>query len=82
MVHIVMALSSQSGRIKVYVNGAQICDQPGPTAMTNYNTNSFLVGAYSANGNEGFNGRIDDARFYSRALTDAEVKGLYDQGAQ
>lgn len=80
--HVVTTISTQSGRIKIYVNGAQICDQPGPTAMTSYNTNNLFVGSYNNGGAEGFNGRIDDARFYSRALTAAEIKGLYDRGAQ
>lgn len=80
--HVVMALSSQTGRIKVYVNGAQLCDQAGPTAMTAYTTTNLYIGSYNSGAPEAFNGRIDDARFYSRALTAAEVKGLFDEGAQ
>ncbi len=79
--HIVTTISSSTGRIKVYVNGAQICDQPGPT-ITSYTTNDLVVGSYNTGGAEGFSGLLDDARYYSRALTGSEVKGLYDLGAQ
>lgn len=79
--HVVMTLSSTSGRIKVYVNGNQICDNPGPV-VTSYPANPLMVGSYNTGGSEAFNGTIDDARFYSRALSGGEVKGLYDADAR
>jgi hypothetical protein len=38
--------------------------------------NDFCIGAYT-DGKYSFNGVIDDVRFYSRALTGAEVLQLY-----
>lgn len=79
---VAFTLSTTTGRIKLYVNGNQICDNPGPTSIVSYNTNPVYVGTYNGSGAEGFAGLIDDARFYSRALTAAEMKGLYNAGAQ
>lgn len=79
--HTALTISSASGRAKLFVNGVQICDNPGPI-ITGYNTNDLMIGSYNLAGGEGFNGILDDARFYGRALTAAEIKGLYDTGAQ
>ncbi len=79
--HTALTISSASGRAKLFVNGVQICDNPGPI-ITGYNTNELMIGSYNLAGGEGFNGILDDARFYGRALTAAEIKGVYDSGAQ
>lgn len=79
--HIATTISSATGRLKVYINGAQVCDNAGPV-ITGYGTNDLMVGSYNVGGAEGFNGVIDDARYYGRALSSAEIKGLYDLGAQ
>ncbi len=79
--HVVYTISSSTGRMKLYVNGSQICDVAGPV-ITGYGTNDVVVGAYNTGGTEGFVGSLDDARFYGRALTGAEIKSLYDQGAE
>lgn len=78
---IVMTMSSTSGRIKMYVNGTEICDQAGPSKAT-YSNNPLIIGSYNTSGNEGFNGVIDDARFYNRAISAGEVSQLYAENAQ
>lgn len=79
--HFVFTVSSAKARIKLYVNGTEVCSVAGPV-ITSFNTSDFMVGSHNVAGNEGFYGSLDDARFYSRALSAAEIKGLYDAGAQ
>jgi hypothetical protein len=47
------------------------------TAKFKVNTSNFAIGASSA-GNYQFKGLIDDARIYSRALSENEIKYSYD----
>ena len=79
--HIVYTVNSSTGFMKLFVNGNQVCEAPGPV-ITGYNTNPVVVGSYNVVGTEVFVGTLDDARFYNRALSNAEVKALYDLGAQ
>lgn len=79
--HVAYTLSSNEARIKLYVNGEQICDREGPV-VTGFNTNPLMVGTHNTAGSEGFPGRIDDARFYGRALKAAEIRGIYELGAR
>lgn len=78
-------LNSKVGLRKVFVNGVAVCGGSVPVGMSSYNSNPVVIGVYrntSGAIGEPFNGRIDDARFYNRALTAAEVKMLYDAGAK
>lgn len=79
--HVIWTYSSSKGISEVFVNGTRLCEQPVP-AITAPNAQPLMVGAHNVGGGEGFNGDLDDARFYKRALTGAEAKSLFDRGAQ
>ena len=64
----------------VYVNGAYVTSVPAAGAIAT-NALPWTIGALPSNtGN--FNGSIDDARVYNRALTASEITMLYNKGAQ
>lgn len=67
------------GTPTLYLNGARVGKYPG-TPATSPNYEGTAIGGYHAN--RFFSGRLDDARFYNRALTDAEIAGMYAAGAQ
>lgn len=68
--------SGNSGRAKIYINGVeQPVTYTGTIAATVPNATSPLVFGSL------LTATYDEARFYSRALSAAEIKGLYDVGA-
>ena len=68
--------SGNSGRAKIYINGVeQPVTYTGTIAATVPNATSPLVFGSL------LTATYDEARFYSRALTAGEIKGLYDVGA-
>jgi hypothetical protein len=68
-----------SGSITFYVNGASI----GSGTFTNStNFTSMSLGKHSSNGQNAFEGKLDDLRIYNTALTAAQVQSVYSsQGA-
>ncbi|MBN78710.1 MAG: hypothetical protein CMJ70_01110, partial [Planctomycetaceae bacterium] len=65
-----------SGTAKLYVDGVLKITQP---LTLNTNFGDFRIGQTASNNlNEHFPGSIDDVRIYNRALSTAEVSGLYD----
>ena len=73
--HLVLAYDGNLG--KVYLNG-NLIHLFEKTLNTDGNS-PFVIGSNSPNRNdEYFNGFLDDVRVYSRALSDVEVKTLYD----
>ena len=64
----------------IYVNGAYVTSVPAAGAIAT-NTLPWTIGALPSNSGN-FNGSIDDARVYNRALTASEVTMLYNKGAQ
>ena len=63
-----------SGKMILYKNGAAVSS--ATSVATNTDT-SVQIGAYGAANL--FNGSIDDARIYNRALSPAEITALYSQ---
>ena len=72
-----VAASLDGSRVKVYVNGKLETNEV-QTATPNYLNEPFLIGNANTNQDLPFNGIIDEARFYNRALTPSEVEGLYN----
>ena len=67
-------------RVQIYINGvAQSVAFTGtiPASLVN-NTQAVTLGGKASAA--GFLGSLDEARIYNRALTVAEIKGLYDVG--
>jgi len=74
--HIVFS-GSVGGGMKAYLNGVV---QPTTYLFTNgltTNTLNLNIGRYSL-GSSYFNGLIDEVRLYNRALSDAEIKAIYN----
>ncbi len=79
--HVVMVIDGATSTIYGYVNGVQV-GTGAITAATAYSSASLTAGSYTTPPAEVFNGRIDDLRFYSRALSPDEVATLYSGGAK
>ncbi len=72
--HLLTVIDRMGGRQQVYINGKlegnpQIADVIGPVS----NERDMVVGSYH-DGNNFFNGIIDEIRIYNRALSEAEVQ--------
>jgi hypothetical protein len=76
--HAVMTVDSST--LSFFLNGVKAGDVSHNKTLTGLNT--FGVGGWFRNGTEEsyFDGYIDDARLYSRALSDYEVQQLYQYG--
>jgi hypothetical protein len=79
--HYVGIIDRQNHRMRVYVNGVLKVDANDPYSSFNNNNDDLLIGwteevssRYSP-----FKGRIDELRIYDRALTEDEVKELYEE---
>jgi len=82
--HIAFVLDRDSSTgFKLYVDGKQIGSSQNPTAVTGSvsNNTSFGIGVIPALTGSYFNGQIDDVRIYNYALTPAQVRQLYNEGA-
>jgi hypothetical protein len=69
----------ENGQIRLYVDGSLVTSGSCNTGTIS-GINPEKVGKRADGGGEQFNGTIDDARFYSKALTDDEVANLYNKG--
>jgi prepilin-type N-terminal cleavage/methylation domain-containing protein len=76
--HVALTIDG-SGVPTLYLNGTRVGVYPGSTAL-NPTVQGTAIGGYQTS--RFFGGRLDDARFYNRALTDAEIAGMYAAGAQ
>ena len=65
-----------AGTVTLYANGVQVGSTSGITRDSAQTL--FRIGTDGTCGNP-FNGKIDDVRVYSRALSDAEISDLYRQ---
>lgn len=63
--------------MSLFVDGALVATSTSAFSVTGA-SGDFLLGRY---GSSYFNGLLDDARVYDRALTPLEVQGLYQSGA-
>jgi hypothetical protein len=70
--------TSNGSTITFYVNGVQVYQTSQARSAS---TGTFGIGWDPNIASEYWNGSIDEVRLYSRALTAAEVAGLYSQGA-
>ncbi|MFC1618924.1 FG-GAP-like repeat-containing protein [Candidatus Neomarinimicrobiota bacterium] len=69
--------SSASREVRIYIDGTpdRIINLSDDLSLTNY----LFIGCDGHNDNY-FEGRIDDIRIYNRALVDAEIQALYQEG--
>lgn len=74
------ALTYDGSDIRIYLNGTEE-DSFSESSMSSPSTDNFFIGQ-EINGDRRFDGRIDDARIYGRALDAGEVSALYASGIQ
>ena len=76
--HFVVTVNS--GKILFYINNRIVGESQLPDNFRVKNNAPILIGSAGRNDlpAEFFNGQIDDVRIYNRALSDMEVKVLYD----
>ncbi|MCP1385176.1 LamG domain-containing protein [Runella salmonicolor] len=75
--HIVATRDNQ--KIRLYVDGAFICESSTQGLLPNYGTNTVMTIGRRAQGGQFLAAKIDDVVIYNRVLSDAEVVGLYNQ---
>jgi hypothetical protein len=63
--------------MKLYIDGVKDPSEKERLGPLDVNTNSVLIGKPQY----AFNGLIDEVRIYSRALSEEEIKGLFQDGA-
>src|SRR3989338_8110966 len=72
-----IVITRNSSQLLLFLNGSQ--DGSG-SVLTNEPSSPFVIGRFYGAGNYWFNGLIDEVRVYNRALTQAEIKRLYNMG--
>ena len=74
------SMTVEGGTLTLYKDGAFV-NSTGYTGTIDYAKlhNNFVIGARD-NGSCAFNGKIDDVRFYNRALSAGEIGQLYIEG--
>lgn len=64
---------------KLFVNGNLDASSIDVDSIVT-NNDALVIGNFGEGGVRSFKGTIDDVRIYNRALTEAEVSAIYDQG--
>lgn len=77
--HVAAIREHSSGQLRVFVDGVENNSTPGTSSGGPITCGRFAVGTHSISGtgSGGFEGLIDGASFYSRALSVAEIERQY-----
>lgn len=78
--HYVFVKSTTGNFMKIYRNGSLLASKSGGSSISNKGK-KVLVGGIPANGEHGdqfFKGSLDDLKIFSKALTETEVKEIFD----
>lgn len=81
--HLCMVFNISTKRGRLFKNGIQLSlngDVAGGTSYANDATHEFRIGNQSNTTDRTFDGKMDDVRIYSRALSTTEIQELYKQG--
>ena len=78
--HVAMTYDSTSGQYVIYVNGAAVDSSVSPGQIQSTSRN-VLIGREDSSLPRPFDGLIDEASLYSRALTAAEIQGIFNAGS-
>ena len=77
--HHIVGVFSPNNFIKLYKDGVITANTFTTLSCIAYQTGDLLkIGRRSAENQSYFAGLIDDVRIYNRALSDAEIKAIYD----
>ena len=74
-----ITIARNASKIRLYYNGNLVSEQTSASRVNVLNNGNLVVGGSTCYGaNEiGFNGLMDDLRFYNRALLESEIGKLY-----
>jgi len=75
--HVVAVYDGNTKNAKIYVNGQQQANSTNTSVNWTSTSDNFQIGN-SPNESYYFNGKIDEARTYNRALSPEEIRKLYD----
>jgi hypothetical protein len=76
--HVIITFNS--GTMKLYINGSLVNSQTIDIQTINSCPNGqFILANWWSGDHNGFNGKMDDIRIYTRTLSDIEVKYLFDK---
>lgn len=78
-----VAVTRRNSGVKIYLNGAEsTVPDLGNFGFQSSSTSALRIGSsLGYSGASGFNGSIDEALIFNRALSQSEIKSLYDAGA-
>jgi hypothetical protein len=71
--HLTVVYDESESELRLYINGTL----NDTDSQSGCDLGSFTYVSHAPDGIYGTNGMVDDARFYSRALTDSDVAGLF-----
>ena len=78
--HFAFVKDETAGSMKIYFDGIMAQSRIGAiSSLTNVKNKIFKLGA-KANSSSDYDGKVDDFRIYDRALSDAEIAGLFIGG--
>jgi hypothetical protein len=66
--------------IRIYVNGNNLIDTTLAGTPTSQDRDMRIGGRHNGQANRAFNGIMDEVNFWSKALTQAEISNLYNNG--
>jgi hypothetical protein len=73
--------TASAGTIDIYIDGTLDHQSTGNRTSLNNGTGPFALGSSFALGGQAFNGGMDEAGIWSKALTTTEITALYNSGS-
>jgi hypothetical protein len=71
-----VAVTFNGTKSTIYINGVEDISKTYPTTVINSNTTSLQIGA--RNGNNRWDGDLDEVRLYKRALSPSEIASIFN----
>ena len=76
--HVAVTVDSVGSTITFYVNGVAYAEADPTQSSSDFTERTDRIGNHGNNADENFDGMIDDARIYNRALSASDVTELYN----
>ena len=78
--HIVATFDDDADQVRIFINGEEDPNSPFTETNTPGATDLDVEIGYGGHTNDYFNGLIDEVRIYNRALSEEEIRALYERG--
>ena len=79
--HVAGVIDTVSGTMRVFKNGVEMGSAPASGAMA-VNTEPLTIGLADPGIGNDFNGLIDEVEIFNRALSEAEIRSIFDSGRE